>query len=271
MNPREPAWYLREKEGVGAEDSLEPEAYARRARNAVARGFDALKFDLDAGADPQEGQLRPLTNPEIERMAARIGAVREAVGSGVDVAVDCHWRYPMADVTRIARAMEPFGLLWLEDAFPPFNIGSFATLRAQTSVPLCTGENLFLRHGFRDLIERQAVHFIAPDLQKAGGLLEGRRIADHADMYDILVAPHCIASPIGLLASAHLCAAIPNFGVLEFHGQDVPFWEEMIEGVPRPFLRGGRVRVPDTPGLGATLNEAAAREYAKPGEGFFED
>jgi L-alanine-DL-glutamate epimerase-like enolase superfamily enzyme len=137
-------------------------------------------------------------------------------------------------------------------------------------VPLCTGENLFLCHGFRELIEAQAVHFVSPDLQKVGGLLEGRRIAEHAEMYDLLVAPHCIASSLGTVASAHLCAAIPNFAVLEFHGQDVPFWEELLIGLPRPLIRNGRLRVPEGPGFGVELNEAVAREFRKPGEGFFE-
>jgi gluconate/galactonate dehydratase len=271
MEARRPAWFREASAALEESESLAPEAYAARAKAAVAQGFDALKFDLDAGADPNEGQLRALTNGEIEDMAARVRAVREAVGPEVDLALDCHWRYPLPDVIRIARAMEPFGLFWLEDPVPPFNVRSFLTLRQSTSVPLCTGENLFLRHGFRELIENQAVHLISPDLQKVGGLLEARRIADHADMYDLLVAPHCIASPIGTLASAHLCAAIPNFAVLEFHGQDVPFWDEMLTGQPRPLIRNGRIQVPEGPGLGAELNEAVARKYLKPGEGFFEE
>jgi L-alanine-DL-glutamate epimerase-like enolase superfamily enzyme len=190
----------------------------------------------------------------------------------VDLALDCHWRYPLADVTRIARAMEPFNLFWLEDPVPPFNVESFVTLRQSTATPLCTGENLFTRHGFRELVERQAVHIISPDLQKVGGLLEARRIADHAEMYDLLVAPHCIAGPIGTLASAHLCAAIPNFAVLEFHGQDVPFWSDLLVWKDRPgapVIEEGAIRVPECPGLGAELNEDVARRYAKPGEGFF--
>lgn len=271
MSPREPKWYLDALARLEGGESLDPAAYAARARNAVALGFDAMKFDLDAGAAPQEGQLRALTADEIDQMAARIGAARGAVGPAVDIAVDCHWRYSLADVVRIARALEPFNLLWLEDPVPPFNTRSILTLRESTSVPLCTGENLFTRHGFRDLIERQAVHFVSPDLQKVGGLLEARRIADHADMYDLLVAPHCIAGPIGTLASVHLCAAIPNFAVLEFHGQDVPFWPDVISGPAQPFIRNGRIAVPDTPGLGAELNEEVAREYLKPGEGFFDE
>lgn len=269
MKSREPAWFLAEKAKITDMDSVEPAAYAQRARDAVARGFDALKFDLDVHVESQEGQLRSQTNDEIAMMAARIRAVREAVGNNIDLALDCHWRYSLADVVRIARAMEEFGIMWLEDPVPPYNTKSFKTLRESTSVPLCTGENLCLRHGFRDLIENQSVHIISPDIQKTGGLMEARRIADYAEMYDILVAPHCIASSVGTLASVHLCASIPNFTVLEFHGQDVPFWEDMLLGFDGPFIQNGRVRVPDAPGLGVELNETAAWEYRKPGEGFF--
>ncbi|MFN3650423.1 MAG: mandelate racemase/muconate lactonizing enzyme family protein [Armatimonadota bacterium] len=270
LDPREPAWYQGVLATLEDEDSLSPAAWAKRARQAVDCGFDALKFDLDADATAAEGQLRALTAEEIQAMVARVQALREEVGSGVDIALDCHWRYPLADVVRIARAMEPFNLLWLEDPLPPFNPRSFLALRESSSVPICTGENLFTRHGFRELIETQAVHLVSPDLQKVGGLLEARRIADHADMYDLLVAPHCIAGPLGTMASVHLAAAIPNFVVLEFHGQDVPFWSDLVTGVEQPLIRNGRIQVPETPGFGVELNEEVAREYRKPGESFFE-
>lgn len=271
MEPRHPAWYREAQAKLTPEALEEPQASAQRARQAVAAGFDALKFDLDVDTPSQEGQLRALTADEIREMESRVAAVREAIGPGVDLALDCHWRYPLADVVRIAHALEPYGILWLEDAVPPFNSQSFRTLRESSRVPLCTGENLFTRHGFRELIETQAVHFLSPDLQKVGGLLEGRRIADHAEMYDLLIAPHCIASSLGLLASCHLCCAIPNFAVLEFHGQDVPFWDDVLSGQPLPLIRNGRVTVPDAPGLGAELNEEVARQYAKPGEGWFSE
>ncbi|MBI3912559.1 MAG: mandelate racemase/muconate lactonizing enzyme family protein [Armatimonadetes bacterium] len=270
LESRQPEWYRRAAAVAAPEgDTLSPEAYARHARQAVARGFDALKFDIDVEETPGEESHRPLSSTEIAAVAARVAAVREAVGPAVELAVDCHWRYRLPDVIRIARALEPYQLFWIEDPVPPFNPLSFVTLRQATSVPLCTGENLFLRHGFRTLIEAQAVHYLAPDIQKVGGLLEARRLADLADMYDIAMAPHCIASAFGTVAAAHLCAAIPNFAVLEFHGQDVPFWEDVLLGMEKPLLRHGRLRVPDGPGLGVQLNEEVARLYAKPGEPFF--
>jgi L-alanine-DL-glutamate epimerase-like enolase superfamily enzyme len=203
-------------------------------------------------------------------MAERVAAIRAAIGPEVDLALDCHWRYRLADVVRIARACEPFNLLWLEDPVPPNNPHSIRALAQATSVPLCTGENLFLCHGFRDLIESQAAQILSPDLQKVGGLGEARRIADHAEMYDLAIAPHCIASPIGTMASAHFCAAIPNFVALEFHGQDVPFWESIATGFEAPFFDRGTIRMSDRPGLGIELDEAVARAHRKEGEPFFD-
>ncbi|MCA1716933.1 MAG: hypothetical protein LC781_08825 [Actinobacteria bacterium] len=118
---------------------------------------------------------------------------------------------------------------------------------------------------------------IAPDLQKAGGLLEGRRrICDLADTHYVAVAPHCIASPLGTITSAHVAAAVPNFLALEWHGMSVPFWEEMVTAPDGTLLDGlviedGVIRVPDAPGLGVELNEEVAREYALEGEPFFEE
>jgi gluconate/galactonate dehydratase len=103
-----------------------------------------------------------------------------------------------------------------------------------------------------------------------GGLGEARRIAEFADSYYVAVARHNISSPVGTVAAVHLCAAIPNFIALEFHASDVPFWEELIEGIPKPLIQNGYIDVPEKPGLGITLNEEVARRYSRPGEPFFE-
>ena len=97
----------------------------------------------------------------------------------------------------------------------------------------------------------------------------GRKIADMADAHYVAVAPHCIASPVGTIASAHVCAAVPNFLALEWHGMSVPFWEDMVVGFDGPIIEDGYMKVPEAPGLGVDLNEEVAREYARPGEPFF--
>ena len=95
-------------------------------------------------------------------------------------------------------------------------------------------------------------------------------IAQFADVHTMPVAPHNISSPVGTLASAHFCAAIPNFLVLEFHASDVPFWNDLVDGIPKPIIQDGMIRLPEKPGLGVKLNEKVARKYARKGEPFFE-
>jgi gluconate/galactonate dehydratase len=271
--PREPAWFQREKARRAKSkptDSLSAESYAIHANDAVGRGFDFLKFDLDAiHGLPSEILTRPLTSRELHQMTQVVASVRQAVGQDVEIALDCHWRYNLPDAIKIARALEPFNVAWLEDALPPESIDGFRILRESTSVPICTGENLYLREGIKPLLEQYAVNIVSPDLQKAGGLLEAKRIADLAALYEIPVALHNISSPLGTIASCQVCSTLANFMVLEFHGQDVPFWEDLVTGVPKPLIQNGRIQVPSGPGLGVELNEEVAREYVKPGEAFF--
>jgi gluconate/galactonate dehydratase len=159
--------------------------------------------------------------------------------------------------------------MWLEDPVPPENVEALRRVSQSTRTPISTGENFYMRFGFREALERGALGIVAPDFQKAGGLLEGRRIADLADTHYVAVAPHCIASPIGTIASAHVAAAIPNFLALEWHGMSVPFWNDMVTGVEGPVIQDGYITVPQGPGLGVELNLDVARRYAKPGEPFF--
>lgn len=250
-----------------------PELYAARARQVVDElGFSALKFDLDVPTPYQQDTAAgTLSRAELRYMAELAAAVVDAVGDRVDVAFDCHWRYQVADAQRLAHELEPLGLMWLEDPVPPENAQALRRVTTSTSTPIATGENGYMRHGFREAFECGAIDIAAPDAQKTGGLLETRRIADFADIHYISIAPHCIASPIGTIAAAHVAAAIPNFLALEWHGMSVPFWEDLAAGWDGPVIDGGRIKVPDTPGLGAELNLDVARQYARPGEPFFDE
>jgi gluconate/galactonate dehydratase len=250
-----------------------PEMYAARAEQVVAElGFDALKFDLDVPTPfTRDTASGTLTRAEIRYMVELAAAVIDAVGDEVDVAFDCHWRYQVADAQRLAHELEPLGLMWLEDPVPPENVNALARVTQSTSTPIATGENGYMRHGFREAFERGAISIAAPDLQKTGGLLESRRIADYADTHYIAIAPHSIASPIGTIASVHVAAAIPNFLCLEWHGMSVPFWEDLALGWDGPVIDRGRIQVPERPGLGVELNLDVARQYARPDEPFFDE
>jgi L-alanine-DL-glutamate epimerase-like enolase superfamily enzyme len=274
LEAREPAWLKAALAGKPQhEERYEPEMYFNRARQMVAAGFDAMKFDIDSIVVLTGEELnRPLTNAEMDRMVACVKAAREGAGDGVDLTVDCHWRFAPTEAIRIARALAPCNLLWFEDPCPPENFRDVAEIRALGIVPILTGENLNRRHGFWDLITHRGCDLVAPDIQKCGGMLEAKRIGELAEMQGIRFAPHNISSPLGTMASSHVCATLPNFVALEFHGSDVPFWNELITrpDVPGPVIQKGRIPLTRAPGLGCELNEAVARKYAKPGEPWFE-
>lgn len=279
LRSRQPSWvkrdprhrpkdYYAEAEG---EPASSPDDYRKRALAMKAQGYTALKFDLDVpgteGGDPYN---RCLSNRAIDHMVSLIGAVRDAVGYEIDLAADCHWRYSVSEVIKVAHALEPFRLLWLEDPVPPESVEALRAVTSRVKVPIATGENLYLFHGFREILQTHAVGIATPDLQKVGGLTIACQIAQFADTQTIPIAPHNISSPVGTLLSAHFCAAIPNFLVLEFHASDVPFWNDLVEGIPKPIIQNGAIRLPEKPGLGVKLNEKVAREYARKGEPFFE-
>lgn len=267
LTPRKTSWSA----GPDKKAPIGPDDYASHARQMMARGFTALKFDIPELDLYPEGEFnRCLSTRNLDRLLSIVRAAREAVGPDFDLAFDAHWQFNVNDGMKLAFACEPYNLLWLEDPIPPENVDALATLTRATRTPICSGENLSLRHGFRQLIEKQAVNIVSPDFQKAGGVLEGRRIADLADTYYMAVAPHNIGSPIGTIASAHIAAAIPNFLALEFHASDVPFWEDLAAGCQKPIVQQGYIQLSESPGLGVDLNEEVARRYAKPGEPFFD-
>jgi L-alanine-DL-glutamate epimerase-like enolase superfamily enzyme len=266
-----------------AGDTPDPADYARKAREVVADGFSAIKFDLDTrnpytidiSDDPSprrqwfEPFNRTIGSREMTWMVDVVRAVREGVGPEIMVAMDAHWKFSVNDAIKLAQALEPFDLMWLEDPIPPENIEAQRHVTHSTRTPICTGENLYRKHGYRELIEKQAARIIAPDIPKMGGLAEAKKVADHADMYYIPIAPHNVASPVGTVAAAHVCAAMNNFLVMEFHAHDVPWWADLVEG--EPAIDGGFIHLNDRPGHGLTLNEDVARAHLAPGSSFFGD
>ena len=233
-------------------------------------GFNAIKFDIDNARSPHKlDEFNWSVTPgELAEMVDKVSAVREAVGPEVDVAIDMHGRYDTHSAIRVAQAVEEFNLMWLEEPVPPENVDAMLEVKRSSGTPICAGENLYLRWGFRDLIEKQAVDVIMPDLPKCCGLSEGRKIANMAEVYYIPLAPHNVCGPLGTIASCHTCASVPNFLVLEWHWVDRPHWQELVEADP-PLIQDGYITVPDRPGLGVDFNEDAARRYAKTDRPFF--
>ena len=266
-----------------AGDTPDPADYAKKAREVVAEGFTAIKLDLDTpnpftidiSDDPHprrqwyEPFNRTIGSAERKWMVDVVRAVREGVGPEVMVAMDAHWKYSVNDAILLAQALEPFDLMWLEDPVPPENIEAQRHVTHSTRTPIATGENLYRKHGYRELIEKQACRIVTPDIPKMGGLAEAKRVADHADLYYMPVAPHNVASPIGTVAAGHVCAAMNNFLVMEYHAHDVPWWSDLVtEGPP---IVEGFIHLDDRPGHGLTLDEDVARAHLAPGFSFFGD
>jgi len=247
-------------------DAYRPEAYAETAREAASEGFSALKFDLDAPADndsdPVNGRL---SGGDIGRKREVVAAVDDAVGDEVELAFDCHWDYSYDTAKRLARALEPYDLMWLEDVVPPENADVQRRLAEATSTPLATGENRFRVHEFSELLYEGGVDVITPDPLTCGGLAESTAIASRAEENYVVFSPHNVSSPLGTVACAHLGAAIPNLGYLEYHGRGLDWWGDVVE---ETVIEDGAIEVPEEPGLGVTLDESTAAEHS-PGNGLF--
>ncbi len=245
-------------------DEFTPKAYASRAKMMKDEGYTAIKFDLDVPTPyTQQYNLSSgsLTNGETQYLAELVEAVRNAVGDETDILFDLHWRYNVQSSIGVAKAIEPYHVMWLEDPVPPGDPSLIDVVATATSTPIATGENLYGRYAFLPLLSTK-VRIVTPDAMKAGGLLETKLIAQMAGVKEMVVSPHNISSPIGTVAQAHVAAAVPNFGVLEFHGHDVPIWTKLVKGPKRNVIESGFIQLTEEPGLGIELDEKVAAEYA---------
>lgn len=241
-------------------------------------GFTALKIDLDIGAyGHMQSEVAHFAKDrfnhtagewEHDRMVRLAEMVKSAAGKNIDVACDLHTRLDVTSAIRLAQDLESLHLMWLEEPVPPENVAAMREVKRATSTPICAGENLYLRQGFRDLIGSQAVDIIMPDIPKCGGLSECRKIANMAEIYYMPFAPHNVSSPVGTMASAHVCATVPNFLVLEFHWLHRDYWATITDG--GEIIKDGAVALSDRPGIGLELNEEVARAHQFPGTTWFE-
>ncbi len=250
----------------------QPKDFAEAAKKAKDMGFNAMKFDLDQANDPNKYDAYNWTaSPaELQRMYDQIAAAREAVGPNIDILVDMHGRYDAVTGQAVAKRLEPLNLLWLEEPIPAENVEAYKLITESTSTPIAAGENHYLAYGFRRMLEIGAVDIVMPDLQKAGGLGEGQRIANLANLYYTPFAPHMVASFLGAMASAHVCASVPNFLILEwqsyFHTD--PMFKEIItyEG---EWVKNSFITLSEKPGIGVEINEEGMKKYGIPGVPFF--
>ena len=256
------------------------DGYAQRINQRKALGLTFIKFDIrprlfetDPGGTigqptrfeyslgrhwraPGSGVGARITDAGIARAVEVVATVREAAGWDISLCTDHfgHGYMTAKEVIRLGQAVEPYGLAWLEDPMPWWDIDGHKEVSEAITVPTAAGEELYLWDGFRALIERRAVDIIHPDLLTCGGMLETKKIADYAERFGQPTALHFAGSPIAFMANVHCAAAIPSFVALEHHGLDLPFWTDLVTGLPESYLEEGYVAVPDRPGLGVDLN-----------------
>jgi galactonate dehydratase len=244
---------------IGGDD---PAGVAGQAREQVAAGFTAVKMNAS-------GPMAPIETPSRTReVVERLAAVREAIGPGRDVVVDFHGRMSTAMSRRLLPLLEPFSPLFVEEPVLPEFSRDLARLAAHTTVPLATGERLYSRSDFRDVLST-GIAVAQPDVSHAGGISEVRRIAALAETYDVYLAPHCPLGPIALAASLQLAFAVPNFLIQE-HGPDIHYntgngpLDYLID--PSVFhFADGYAALPTLPGLGIEIDERAVRRAAETG------
>ncbi len=251
-------------------DADDPKSFGEKAIAAVEDGFGAVKFDVDStGVGKLDAYNWTVGAKEMSHIIKIVEGVRDAIGWEIDLAIDCHGQFDLPSAITLAKAVEPLRLMWLEEPVPAENIDALAQVRASTSTIICTGENQYTKFEFVELFEKKACDVIMPDLAKAGGIAEAKRIADLADAYYIPIAPHNVSSPLGMMAACHVMASVPNFLFLEFHARDIPWWNDLCDG-DEPFVEDGYMTVSERPGIGVELNDEVAKSLLWNGDTYFD-
>ncbi len=220
--------------------------------------------------EPRTGASHPdrglMTERGLKQVIACVEAMKKVLGDEIGLALDCGPGWMVKDAITFARALEPLHITWLEDLitgdYMPYpNADLFREVKQNTSLPIHTGEEIYLRENFKDLIEKQAVDVVGPDPEDVGGLAETKWIAEYADLHGILIAPHGIFDGlIGLAAHVHLAAALPqNYIGFEYPVGQPEWWYQIVDGLPDPIMKRGFIDVWDRPGLGVTFNVPAAK------------
>ena len=213
-----------------------------------------------------------LTEKGLDYLENYVKEVREVIGYDVPLAIAHFGHVCVVDCIRFARRMEPYNLAWIEDMVPWMYTDQYVRLKNSTTIPVCTGEDIYLKEGFETLIKSGGVSVIHPDILTCGGALELKKIADIADENGVAVAVHMAESPVACLAAVHTAAAMHNCLALEFHSVDVPWWADIVKGIPNPLFQNGFIKVPEKPGLGFDdINEEVIKEHINPNiPGYFE-
>ena len=225
----------------------EPEEFAAKAKEAAARGVTALKWD------PFGRAHLDISPAGLDRALRCVGAVRDAVGAGVDLLIEGHGRFNIPTAIRIARELEQFRPMFFEEPVPPDSLDALKAVRDKSPVALAAGERLYSRWDYRRFFDILPADYIQPDVSHAGGIMELKKIAAEAESRYIPFAPHNPSGPVANAATLQLAACCPNFCILEIMYSDV-VWRGDLTTESLDY-RDGTIAVPDRPGLGIEIIE----------------
>lgn len=270
--------------------SDDPKVFGEQLKRRMDQGFTFLKMDVGVGlVENIPGTVsRPLgtssrdfnrvqhmftgmelTDKGVELMAEYVGKVRAVVGMEVPLAADHFGHIGVNSCIRLGRALQKYNIAWLEDMIPWQYTDLWKQITDAVDLPTLTGEDIYLKEPFMELCQKHAVDMIHPDLASSGGILETKKIGDMAQEYGVAMAMHFAGSPISFMANIHCAAATENFVALEHHSVDVPWWEDMVTGIPKPLHSGGFANVPNGPGLGIEVVLDVVKQHLRE-PGFFE-
>lgn len=235
-----------------------PREYAERAREAVGRGYCALKFD------PFGVAWKDMTRVETGEAIALVAAVREAVGPAVGLMIEFHGRFSVGTAIDVMRRLEPYEPTWCEEPVVPESLELLAEVKRHARSPVAAGERLYTLADFYRLTALRAADIIQMDVAHCGGILVSKKIAAMAAAQDMRIAPHCSVGPVALAACLHVDVSTPNFMIQEAFAEfDVPWRNDLVRGWTP--IRNGEFVLPDKPGLGLDIDEEAiaAHPYVK--------
>jgi len=228
------------------------------------QSFRRRHYELTTIAHPFTGIH--ITEKGLDLLEQYVAEVRAEIGYEIPLAIDHFGHIGVEDCIRLGKRLEKFNPAWLEDMIPWQYTDQYVRLSRAVNAPLCTGEDIYLKENFRPLMEKGAISVVHPDVLTAGGILETKKVGDMAQEFGIAMAIHMAESPIACLAGVHVAAAVENFLALEFHSNEVPWWDDLIIGpLPKPLVQKGWIAVPDAPGLGIeALNDEVIARHLHP-------
>lgn len=206
-----------------------------------------------------------ITEKGFDILEEYVRQVREVIGYEVPLAIDHFGHICVEDAIKLCRRIEKYNLAWAEDLIPWQYTDQYVRLRNSTSVPICTGEDIYLKENFQPLFHAGGVAIIHPDLLSSGGILENKKIGDMAQDYGVAMALHMAESPVTAYAAVHSAASTENFLACENHSVDIGWWDSIVNGAPEKIVKNGYIDVPDKPGLGIDdYNDEILREHIDP-------